>query len=325
MLLTIRTHTYGARRRRRWTNLIAGRSDNGMALSIPCNTARVATMQEYLEHVRAAVNLRDDDSLAESATMLRALANDRELVVRELNRRIENYLVDGALPTAQSLLLGRGEHFYVRANIWPAISDMASGRAYQDQFAYNLAHDHNFSFVTVNYLGPGYETEIYEYDYDKVEGTIGDTVDLRFLEKVRFGAGTAMLYRANRDVHVQYAPTELTITLNLVVVLPEINIRDQFFFDLTTRTIASYPPELAASSRTALLKLAGHLGNGDTQQLLGDLAGQHPCRRTRLTAFEALTRQRPEDAALIWEKASADPAPLVANTARRFLKALTST
>ena len=293
-----------------------------MALTIPCNTPSIISVHEYMEYVRTKVDLRDVDSIAESASMLKALANDRELVVRELNQRIENYLADGAIPSAQALLLGRGSDFYVRAAIWPAISDMASGRTYQDQFAYNLAHDHNFSFMTVNYLGPGYETEIYEYDYEKVEGYIGEPVDLRFLEKVRFGSGTAMLYRASRDVHVQYAPTELTITLNLMIAHPDIRVRDQFYFDLSSRTIASYPPEIAASSRASLLNLAGFLGDENTPQLLSDLAVRHPCRRTRLTAFEAWTRQQPQESTSIWEKASTDPAPFVANAARRHLQKL---
>ena len=303
------------------TNSIGVRNAS-MALTIPCNTTRIVSVDEYIDHMRTNVDLRDEESVAASAPMLRALANDRELVVRELNRRIENYLSDGSIPSAQSLLLGRDDAFYVRANIWPAISDMAAGRAYQDQFAYNLAHDHNFSFMTVNYLGPGYETEIYEYDYDKVHGYLGEAVDLRFLEKVRFGSGMAMLYRASRDVHVQYAPTELTITLNLMIADPEYRIRDQFFFDLSSRTIAAYPPELAGSSRVALINLAGRVGDADTQQLLSDLAARHPCRRTRLTAFEALAHQRPADAASIWEKAGSDPAPLVAGSARRRLREL---
>jgi hypothetical protein len=312
----------GAPRKKRSISSIEKRRDKQMALTIPCNTTNVVSVQEYMEHVRAKVDLRDADSVAASAPMLRALANDRELVVRELNQRIENYLTDGAIPSAQALLLGSGSDFYIRAAIWPAISDMASGRTYQDQFAYNLAHDHNFSFMTVNYLGPGYETEIYEYDYENVEGYIGEAVDLRFLEKVRFVTGTAMLYRASRDVHVQYAPTELTITLNLMIAHPDVRIRDQFYFDLSNRTIAAYPPEIAASSRSSLLNLAGFLGDGNTPQLLSDLAVQHPCRRTRLTAFEAWARQRPMDSGEIWGKACADSAPLVANAARRHLQKL---
>jgi hypothetical protein len=252
--------------------------------------------------------------------MLRALANNRTLIVDALNKRVENFLAGGAITSAQALLLGRGENFYVRANIWPAIGDMANGRAYQDQFAYNFAHDHNYSFMTVNYLGPGYETEIYEYDYEKVEGYIGEAVNLTFLEKAKFSGGMAMLYRASKDLHIQYAPEELTITLNLMVSLPEVRIRDQFYFDLATRTISAYPNELQATGRASFVQLAGYVGNGQTRQLLTDLALRHPCRRTRLTAFDAVTRLSPGDAVGVWEKASTDPSPLVANSARRRLR-----
>jgi len=293
-----------------------------MALIIPCNTTRTLTIGDFMEHVRTSVDLRDTDSLAASAPMLRALANDRTLVVNELNRRIENYFASAPIPSAQTLMLGRSEDFYVRANIWPAIGDMANGRAYQDQFAYNIAHDHNFTFLTVSYLGPGYETELYEYDYDKVEGYIGEPVDVRFLQKVKFVPGSVMLYRVSRDVHVQYAPEELTITLNLMVSLPESRSRDQYYFDLATMTISGYPNELQASVRGSFVRLAGHAGDANTVQLLSDLAARSPCRRTRLTAFEALCRQQPQSAAAIWEKATADPAPLVANTARRNLRDL---
>lgn len=293
-----------------------------MAFTIPCNSQRVVSIGEYLEHVGSRVNLRDTESLADSAPMLRSLANDRTLVVNELNRRIENYFANIPIPSAQTLLLGRGVDFYVRANIWPAIGDMANGRTYQDQFAYNIAHDHNFGFLTVNYLGSGYETELYEYDYEQVEGYVGEPVDLRFLQKVRFAPGSVMLYQASRDVHVQYAPEELTITLNLMTSLPENRGRDQFYFDLSTRTISGYPNELQASVRASFVRLAGRAGDANTVQLLSDLAERHPCRRTRLTAFEALAEKTPESATSVWEKAAGDSAPLVANAARRNLKEL---
>jgi hypothetical protein len=291
-----------------------------MARTITCTNTRSLSIAEYVEYVRGRVDLHDVDSIAASAPMLRALANDRTLVVEKLNERIENFLIDGAIPSAQALLLARDDDFYVRANIWPAIADMANGRAYQDQFAYNFAHDHNYTFMTVGYLGPGYETEIYEYDYDKVEGYVGEPVNLRFLEKAKFAPGMVMLYRASRDVHIQFAPEELTITLNLMVSLPEIRLRDQYYFDVGKGVISSFPTQLHASGRASFVNLAGYVGNGDTQELLTDLASRHPCRRTRLNAFEALSRQLPERIERIWRTACDDKAPLVSNTARRKLK-----
>ena len=293
-----------------------------VALTLSCGATSSLSLEEYVDFVERNVDVRDVDSIAESAPALRALASDRTLVVKKLNERIETFVAGDAIPSAQTLNLARGQHFYVRANIWPAMSDMANGRAYQDQFAYNLAHDHNFTFLTVGYLGPGYETEIYEYDYEKVEGYVGEAVDMRFLEKVRFSSGMVMLYRASKDLHIQYAPEELTITLNLMVSLPEVQMRDQFYFDVAKRVISSYPGQLQAGGRTSLIALAGHVGDDETQELLNHLAKKHPCRRTRLAAFTALTKQRPQNECEIWTEATSDRAPLVANAALRHLRAL---
>lgn len=288
-----------------------------MAKNIPCTTDKVVSVDEYVDYVTRKVDVRDLDSVAESALMLRALANDRSLIVRELNRRLEASLNDGGLASAQTLVLGKGKGFYVRANIWPAIADMATGRAYQNQFAYNIAHDHNFSFMTVNYLGPGYDTELYEYDYEKVEGRIGEKVDLRFVEKIRFGTGSVMLYRESTDVHIQYPPQELTVTVNLMIAPPD--FRDQYHFDMNTSTIA-FALDLGAMQRTSFVKIAAAAGNANTLDLLTDLAKAHPCRRTRLATFEALSQRQPGRAEEIWRHAAIDLNPLVSTTARKKLE-----
>lgn len=293
-----------------------------MALTIPCSTSSITSIDEYVDYIERKVDLYDMDSVAASAPMLRALANDRTLVVARLNKRIHDFMTGDESPSASILMLASSKNFYVRANIWPAIAEMANGRAYQDQFAYNLAHDHNFSFMTVGYLGPGYKTDIYEYDYELIEGYVSEPVDLRFLEKVTFSPGMVMLYRASKDLHIQYAPEELTITLNLMVSLPEVRTREQYFFDVTKRIISGYAGQHQVTGRASFVALAGYLGNGDTQQLLNDLAQRHPCRRTRLTAFSALCRQQPQREADIWTEAAADRAPLVVNAARRRLREL---
>lgn len=292
-----------------------------MALTLNCQNSNQITVEEYLSHVASQVDLKDPDSVIASAPMLKALANDRSLVVNSLNAYVEEAFSAPGLASAQAILLGRGKHFYVRANLWPSASDVGAGRMYQDQFSYNLAHDHNFSFLTVGYLGPGYETDIYEYDYDQVEGYLGEKVDITFLEKVRFSAGMAMYYRASRDLHIQYPPSEMTITLNLMIVPPEISLREQYEFDLSTRTISRLPSELEASRRVSFIALSARLGDGNTAQLLEDLAQQHPCRRTRLTAWQAVAALVPAEARRFWEKATADAAPLVVNHARRRLAA----
>ena len=292
-----------------------------MALVIPTDTRASISIDDYVESVRR-LNLRDLDSLVDSAPMLRALANDRTLVVRHINQEIENSFKASYLPSAQTIFLGGGTDFYVRAAVWPSSAAVSGGRLYQDKFAYHTAHDHNFTFLTVNYLGPGYETEIYEYDYETIEGHAGESVDLRFLEKVRFGQGSVMLYRANRDVHIQYPPEELSVTLNLMISLPEVRGRDQYYFDTARKTILEYVPDTETSKGVALIKMAAHLGDDTTLGLLRELAGKHPSHRIRLNALEALATREPARQGEIWQAACNDPAPLVVHAAQRNLKAL---
>jgi hypothetical protein len=292
-----------------------------VALTIPCDTRRVLTIDEYVDHVKS-LDLKNEEGVAASAPMLKALANDRTLVVRMLNQQIEDAFRSAALPSAQTIFLGGGADFYVRAAIWPSSSAVSGGRLYQERFAYDIAHDHNFSFLTVNYLGPGYETEIYEYSYDKIEGYSGEPVDLRFLEKVRFGQATAMFYRASRDVHIQHPPEELTVTLNLMISLPEVRTRDQFFFDTTRKLITDYVSDTNSSKRVSLLRMAAHLGDAHTADLLQDIAKRHDNRRVRLTAFDVLSERQPERRGAIWESACFDRDRVVVGMARRRLKEL---
>jgi hypothetical protein len=56
-----------------------------MALVIPSDTRASISIDDYVDGVRR-LDLRDQDSLVESAPMLRALANDRTLVVRRINQ-----------------------------------------------------------------------------------------------------------------------------------------------------------------------------------------------------------------------------------------------
>lgn len=288
-----------------------------MAITRHCSGTRSISLEEFVSQVADTIDPQDEASLAEAAPLLHALANDRELVVRHLNRHVEAQFKRGVIPSAQAILLAEHERFYVRANVWPSNADIAAGRIYQEQFSYDVAHDHNFSFLTVPYFGPGYETEIHEYDHDRVTGYIGEPVELRFLERTAFGGDMVMLYRASRDVHVQYPPAEMSITLNLLVSPPEARMREQYYFDLGSQTVSGYPDESDTSKRQSFFDIASRIGNADTRQLFDDLSRLHPSPRTRLNATEAVERMDPQAPA--WERACDDPAELVRRVARQKL------
>ena len=160
-------------------------------------------------------------------------------------------------------------------------------------FFYYLPHDHNFNFLSVGYYGPGYTSEYYEYDHDKVIGIPGEQVDLRFVKKAQLSQGKVMLYRAKTDVHYQIPPESFSVSLNLMedsVDLPRIN---QYRFNIKDKTINRV---INRNSGPVFASIAAELGNDNTIQLLHDLGQHSPCQRTKTAVVTALSKKLPKEA-----------------------------
>lgn len=71
--------------------------------------------------------------------------------------------------------------------------------------------------MTVGYYGPGYETELYQYNPKEVNGYVGETVELEHLGRTKLPNGRVMVYREKVDVHTQFPPAQLSVSLNLMV------------------------------------------------------------------------------------------------------------
>lgn len=276
-------------------------------------------LREFVEFAES-IDIESPEALTDVAPMLRALADNRSLIVNHLNTQIKTLFRENALQSTQVLFLAGGKGFYVRANLWPSQADMSAERSLQEQ-GYGIAHDHNYSFVTAAYSGSGYLSDLFTYDADSITGQVGEAVRLDFVERIHFRDRMVMIYEANRDVHAQLPPADFSITLNFMPATDSVRLRDQFFFDLERRVLMDYPGDLDVSKRVSMLKIAQHLGDGDTTQLLHDLSAGHPCRRTRLAAFEALATLDFSSAATTWESALRDPEELVQRRARAELAA----
>jgi hypothetical protein len=301
-----------------------------MAWTIPAATDRIATLDEVLEVAAdTIVDPHDLDSIAACAPALRALANDRGLMYGALNEDLVN-IVGGKAKlfySPQSLILREtAQRFTVRANIWPLVRSKPRSRPLTEKiFAYTVAHDHNFSFLTVGYHGPGYETTIYEYDYDRVEGYVGEKVDLRFLEHTRLEQGKVMLFRSGRDIHIQYPPEELTISLNLLVGSDDAYRHEQYAFDVDHARIADLLLQSGITNIVGYLRfVASFGGDGRTRELLDGIASRHANRNVRLAAAESAATLAPDAAERerIWDAALGDKDLLVRQGAARQISRL---
>lgn len=185
-----------------------------------CASNNACSLPEAIEAL-AALNFdpRDAQSTQAAAEWLARLNCNRDFLADILlDRLIENTgneAQNGYGPQAVMLSPLRGSMF-LRANIWPAEHDLCFQNSGAGAFVYGVPHDHNFSFLTSGYLGPGYRSDYFEYDYESVTGFQGEDAGLRFVERSALHEGKLMLYRAHRDVHSQLPPERLSVSLNVI-------------------------------------------------------------------------------------------------------------
>lgn len=267
----------------------------------------------------------DEGSLQAAARDLRQLGNDRaflgDILIDELKRRCEpDHEASSYGP--QTLVLARpGSQVFLRANIWPSPDEhilRASGTA---PFYFDVPHDHNFSFLTLGYFGPGYWSDYYEYDYETVAGYVGEPVDLRFVERARLDCGKLMLYRAHRDIHVQHPAEAMSVSINVMHMAPHQGWFDQYRFDVKGRRIEAI---LNPGAGEVALRLAVALGLDEARDLAERFGYCHPSDRMRLAAWETQAGAAGDagERDAVWRRAEASGSRLVAGEARRHRAAL---
>jgi hypothetical protein len=261
------------------------------------------------------------DSLRRCGTILAGLSANRHFladrVLAELKASYDRQMDDNRY-SAQVLLLHRsGRRFFLRANLWPAARDYAYAASGGAAFAYELPHDHNFSFLTVGHMGPGYVSDYYEYDAEAVDGRMGEALPLKFTERTALTEGKMMLYRAHRDIHSQYPPETLSISLNIMEEGEHVPWRDQYIIDLEKQTIAKRP---TISQSEMLMRCAVHFG-GNGADMADQFAKRHPVPRVRANAIAALAAAEDDLAAraAVLERGLTDPDARVRDDCQRWL------
>ncbi len=268
-----------------------------MARTIDCATEKVISVEECFEYAVQNIDAEDVESIAAVAPKLRMLSNNSDEVARALCRHLKDFTsveYGGINYSPNSFLLSSAhENVIIRANVWRPLCEEIGRREFEaNLFAYHRAHDHNFSFLTVGHFGPGYMTDIYTYGRLGFEGYIGERVHLELAERTILTPGKVMLYEAGKDIHTQYPPTAVSVSLNLIAVSDTNRISDQYFFDTGRMTLSGYS-DTQVTKRVSLVSMAGFVFNDDSLDVLLHLATKHPCPRTRLQALNSLAVAHP--------------------------------
>ena len=271
-------------------------------------------LDELVERLeRPDFDPQDEDCFASFGPWLAALARNRmflgEMAVDEIKARLTRQQKINRYSSQVMMLHGPRRGYFIRANFWPAACDAVVRDSGIAPFFYGVAHDHNFSFLTVGYAGPGYWSDYYDYDPESIAGRLGEQAALRFVERSRLAEGRVLLYRAHRDVHNQAPADAFSVSINIMELNARQIWRDQFRFDVANGRIDGI---LNTAPATALLALAAHLG-GNGHDLLDHVAATHPSCRMRVAAIEAIAAS---DGDGVWARWTGDASRLVRETSR---------
>ncbi|MEM6856673.1 MAG: transposase [Pseudomonadota bacterium] len=301
-----------------------------MPLIIDYSSSENCSLPEAIEAL-AELNFdpRDEGNVTEAATWLRRLTNNREFLSKWLVDRLAGRLKGGSGMAVdsgygpQAIVLSplRGSMF-LRANIWPSENDLCFRTSGASNFVYDVPHDHNFSFLTSGYCGPGYRSDYYEYDYETVTGCPGEEAGLRFVERSALHEGKLMLYRAHRDVHSQLPPEALSVSLNVMHVDPAQGWFDQYGFDLERGEVTRV---LSPNATEAFLRVAVAGGSDEALDYASWVGETHPSERLRLASFEARASRLDEaERDELWRVADRSGSRMVARIARERRTALSA-
>ncbi len=266
------------------------------------------------------VDLTDEVGIARCADLLAGLARNRDFLADHLIAALRSGTNDPQPAnrySAQVILLHRSPRgWYLRANIWPAATDAVYAASGAAAFSYGVAHDHNFSFLTTGYFGPGYVSDYYEVDPETIDGRHGEPLALKFVERSALNQGKMLLYRAHRDIHCQLPPATLSVSLNIMDEGEHVPWRDQYIVDLENHTIARRP---TLTSSEMLLRCAVHLSD-EAKDLADHVAKTHPVPRVRANAIAALAAvAEGADRAAVLERGMGDSDARVRDDCGRWL------
>ncbi|WP_205214852.1 transposase [Altererythrobacter sp. ZODW24] len=270
----------------------------------------------------------EEESLQHGANWLARLGRNKsflgDMMLDELaNRHCEDDPRSAYGP--QVIMLSRpAEGFFMRANIWPSAQEHSYRASGSSSFVYDLPHDHNFDFLTVGYFGPGYESDYYEYDFDKAQGYPGEKANLRFVERSALSEGRVLHYRAHRDVHRQLPPKSLSVSLNILKSDPAQGWFDQYRFDIERDEIAGI---ISHGSGEVFLRCAVGMGGAEAVDIAERFGHQHPSDRMRLAAWEARASLCGDDTEqdALWRDAERSGSRMIAMEAKRRRAALAET
>lgn len=286
-------------------------------------TTESIDFDDFVEYAKNGVNVSTSDGLWQLAECFAMLGNNREFLsnfyVEYIKGNVPKDIVSSVI--SQAVVLYRCDTFYIRANFWLPIEQLTSNEA--RLFAYDQPHDHNFDLLSLSYCGDGYVSDGFEYDYDRTVGYIGEEVDLVPLGPHKHALGDVLMYVCNKDIHVQNAPEMPSITLNVIPLVNQNELRDQYFFDIPHKMATKGVIEKRAGNiveqRHRLFRIAKHIANQEMIGVFVDIARTHLDPKARYEAARIVAECDPSIHRDLVFALRDDPSAIVKHHVQQYL------
>lgn len=255
------------------------------------------SLEEAVAQLDEQFSLDQDDSCLAVAPIIKRLGENKQWFADLLQSKLIDLLkgmnsASGFLPTSQQFMIASSAKGYLlRAIVWMPPSSQYSDKVRKNVFTENLYHDHTFDLLTLSLLGPGYEADFFQYNNSAVTGIVGEEVEIEKQGRIKFKQGRMLYMRKNRDIHAQFAPSEISVSLNLIPFSDDTATRRQYRFDLISHErarITRLDYSGVVFSQLALIEIAEVFGNENTANILTDIAKNHNNSAAQLAALKAL-------------------------------------
>ena len=245
----------------------------------------------YIERFRHSVY--DSKDMQVAASWLRALASAKTCLVARIMAELDDpqtFQVSNP-GQAQSFLLHPGEYYTLRLMLWAP-----SEKKVLAPLSYGFVHDHDFDLMSAGVYGPGYRTSLYQFDYDEPAHQHQGLARLNYQGEAGLKEGETIYYFASKDVHRQYSPVSLSVSvsLNLLIRKPDAGIR-QTVFDLSgppengiVLGRARYNSQDKLNSQKSILAVLARLENARSRDIILQIARSHDSEEVRALAWASL-------------------------------------
>ncbi|WP_313534374.1 hypothetical protein [Sphingomonas sp.] len=217
--------------------------------------------------------------LTEAADALARLNANKSLIHDKFAEQGGWASVKSTFQSTQSIILERRQTRYgrisLRCNFWFPLQHSKFEDLERNIYAYEMAHNHNFEFMTIGHHGTGYYTDVGVIDPNAITSYDEQAIEISNRRRIQLCEGRVLYFKMFSDIHVQHPSDEPSISLNLVLDSSEWE-REQFEFDMDRGVKLGYVRQGSVERAISAVDFCRFFDSPAASQVLDKLRDQAP-------------------------------------------------